>query len=112
MIRADDVPLDAGVDYSIVAHLTEDGMPTASVFVNDLRAGRFIAGLNVFHTAAAPRVDIRLQRTKSRYWGKVIRDVGNGENADTRLWRGKWDGPLEEVGWCVWGGGYSSSEVN
>jgi hypothetical protein len=48
-----------GLNASIVAHLTESGDPTATVFVNDtseVAAGE--ARLTVRHTAAAPAVDI------------------------------------------------------
>jgi hypothetical protein len=51
--------LPAGANASIVAHLSESGSPTLSVFVNDvstLPAGK--ARLTVRHTAAAPAVDV------------------------------------------------------
>ncbi|MDJ0923313.1 MAG: DUF4397 domain-containing protein [Acidimicrobiia bacterium] len=51
--------LPAGANASIVAHLDAAGMPTLSVFVNDLSeiaSGQ--ARLVVRHTAAAPAVDI------------------------------------------------------
>ena len=98
VIAADGVALAGGESYSIVAHLTEGGMPTASVFENDLYAGRYIAGLNVFHTAAAPRVDVKLQRTNKKHWKRSIRDIGNGEAADTLLWRGSWDASISPAG--------------
>jgi Domain of unknown function (DUF4397) len=51
--------LAAGVNVSVVAHLSESGEPTLSPFVNDTSAtgpgeGRII----VRHTAAAPAVDV------------------------------------------------------
>ena len=52
--------LPAGANASIVAHLTETGEPTLSVFVNDV--SEIAAGdtrLTVRHTAAAPAVDVR-----------------------------------------------------
>ncbi len=98
VIAADGVALEGGISYSIVAHLTETGMPTASVFENDLHAGRFIAGLNVFHTAAAPRVDVNLQRTNKKRWKRSIRNIGNGEAKDTLLWRGSWDASISPAG--------------
>jgi hypothetical protein len=54
------VALPAGVNASLVAHLTEDGAPTLSAFVNDvsaLRSGE--SRVVVRHTAAAPAVDVR-----------------------------------------------------
>lgn len=52
------IPLFAGENSTIIAHLTAAGVPTASKFVNNL--SRTPAGRNrvsVFHTAAAPAVD-------------------------------------------------------
>ncbi|MHA3704459.1 DUF4397 domain-containing protein [Jatrophihabitans sp. YIM 134969] len=52
--------LEAGQNVSLVAHLTADGKPTLTPFVNDtstIAAGK--AGLVVRHTAAAPAVDVR-----------------------------------------------------
>jgi hypothetical protein len=49
-----------GANISLVAHLTADGKPTLTPFVNDvskLSAGQ--ARLTVRHTAAAPAVDVR-----------------------------------------------------
>lgn len=98
VISAEGVALESGVSYSIVAHLSEALTPTASVFENDLHAGRFIAGLNVFHTAAAPRVDVNLQRTNNKRWKRSIRDIGNGEAQDTLLFRGSWDASISPAG--------------
>jgi hypothetical protein len=57
---SESVALPAGVDASLVAHLTEAGAPTLSTFVNDvsaLRPGE--SRVVVRHTAAAPAVDVR-----------------------------------------------------
>jgi hypothetical protein len=54
------VTLPAGANASGVAHLSADGTPTLTAFVNDtsaLAAGE--ARLTVRHTAAAPAVDVR-----------------------------------------------------
>ena len=59
-IEASGVEVPAGVNATIVAHLTEAGEPVLTVFVNDVdpvAAGE--ARLTVRHTAAAPAVDIR-----------------------------------------------------
>lgn len=63
-IEAAGVEVPAGANATIVAHLAEDGSPTASVFVNDmseLAAGN--ARVTVRHTAAAPAVDVRVNGT-------------------------------------------------
>ncbi|HEX6196341.1 MAG TPA: DUF4397 domain-containing protein [Jiangellaceae bacterium] len=63
-IEAAGVEVPAGANATIVAHLSEAGDPTASVFVNDvsqLEAGQ--ARVTVRHTAAAPAVDVRVNGT-------------------------------------------------
>ena len=54
-----DLPLDAGGNYTAVAHLDAEGSPTATLFTNDvsdIAAGQ--GRLTVRHTAAAPAVDV------------------------------------------------------
>jgi hypothetical protein len=54
------VRVPAGANITVVAHLTTDGAPVLTPFVNDVPdvpAGQ--AGLVVRHTAAAPAVDVR-----------------------------------------------------
>jgi hypothetical protein len=78
-----DVTFDAGKTYTVFAHLTADGAPTASVFENDVSSA--VAGytrLTVRHTAAAPAVDIKLFRG----WGRgrmvgLIEGLMNPEQA-------------------------------
>ncbi|WP_313557475.1 DUF4397 domain-containing protein [Miniimonas arenae] len=54
-----DLPLEAGTSYTAVAHLTEAGTPTATLFTNDTSATPAGQGrLTVRHVAAAPTVDI------------------------------------------------------
>jgi hypothetical protein len=98
VISAKGVSLASGSSYSIVAHLNEQFKPTASVFENDLWASRYVAGLNVFHAAAAPRVDVNLQRSNNKRWKRSIRNIGNGESKDTLLWRGGWDVSINPAG--------------
>ncbi|TQJ31829.1 DUF4397 domain-containing protein [Microbacterium sp. SLBN-146] len=51
--------LAAGTNYTAVAHLTADGSPTVTPFVNDTATTAAGEGrLTVRHTAAAPAVDI------------------------------------------------------
>lgn len=54
-----DLPLEAGMNYTAVAHLDADGKPTATLFTNDI--SQLAAGegrLTVRHVAAAPAVDV------------------------------------------------------
>ena len=54
-----DLPLEAGMNYTAVAHLDAAGTPTATLFTNDtatLAAGE--GRLTVRHVAAAPAVDV------------------------------------------------------
>jgi hypothetical protein len=58
--KADDVAVPAGANATIVAHLTPEGTPVLTPFVNDVSAvpaGQ--ARVTVRHTAAAPAVDVR-----------------------------------------------------
>jgi hypothetical protein len=59
-IQASDVEVPAGANATVVAHLTEEGDPTLTPYVNDtskVPAGE--ARLTVRHDAAAPAVDVR-----------------------------------------------------
>jgi hypothetical protein len=61
LIAAEDAEVPAGANISVVAHLSEQGQPTLTPFVNDVAsvpAGD--ARLVVRHTAAAPAVDARV----------------------------------------------------
>ena len=54
-----DLKLEAGGNYTAVAHLTENGDPTATLFRNDTsKTGAGKGRLTVRHTAAAPAVDV------------------------------------------------------
>ncbi len=58
--KADDVNVPAGVNATVVAHLTAEGTPVLTPFVNDVSmvpAGQ--ARVTVRHVAAAPAVDVR-----------------------------------------------------
>jgi hypothetical protein len=71
-----DATVEAGASYSIVAHLSADGAPTITAFVNDTtrtRAGE--GGIVVRHTAAAPAVDVYAGETK------VISSLENPDGA-------------------------------
>lgn len=67
-----DLPLEAGGNYTAVAHLTAAGDPSATLFSNDistLEAGQ--GRLTVRHVAAAPAVDVLAGGTA------VITDLSN-----------------------------------
>lgn len=54
-----DLELEANMSYTAVAHLAEDGTPSAALFTNDISQAEAGQGrLTVRHTAAAPEVDI------------------------------------------------------
>jgi hypothetical protein len=54
-----DLPLEGGMNYTAVAHLTADGEPNAALFTNDISNTAAGEGrLTVRHAAAAPEVDI------------------------------------------------------
>jgi hypothetical protein len=60
LLSADGVAVPAGANATVVAHLTADGQPALTPFVNDVSAvpaGQ--ARVTVRHTAAAPAVDVR-----------------------------------------------------
>ncbi|WP_432491859.1 DUF4397 domain-containing protein [Kineococcus gypseus] len=76
-ISADDVAVLAGANATVVAHLSAEGTPTLTPFVNDpgqLAAGQ--AGLTVRHVAAAPAVDVRAGGQP------VLRGLTNPNEAD------------------------------
>ncbi len=60
------IPIAAGTDNTIIAHLTEGGAPTASKFENDLMMMPGKSQLILHHTAAAPQVDIFARKTGGR----------------------------------------------
>jgi hypothetical protein len=57
------LPFEAGKIYTVIAHLTDAGAPTASLFSNDLGpTGPGNTRLIVHHTAWAPEVDVTVAR--------------------------------------------------
>ncbi|KQM82354.1 DUF4397 domain-containing protein [Agromyces sp. Leaf222] len=54
-----DLTIESGMNYTVVAHLTEAGDPTATLFTNDTATTAAGEGrLTVRHVAAAPAVDV------------------------------------------------------
>ncbi len=93
------VELMGGVNYSIVAHLTEDGSPTASLFENDVTpTGRGKARAIVNHTAAAPAVDISIRRDGPNSPGLDVFDFVNGDQATAEVRPGEWNVSIAPAG--------------
>lgn len=84
-------------NYSIVAHLTERGGLTASLFENDLddvnKRRAFVA---VHHTAKAPAVDVAL--TRHRNTALKIKKLENGEQEDGKVRSGTFNLTIAPAG--------------
>jgi len=94
-----DVMFEEGEDATVIAHLTEDGAPTASKFTNDLsRAGLLKSRLIVHHTAAAPTVDVMLQRSFLFRRALMIEDFSNGDQAAAEVLPGRWNVSIAPAG--------------
>jgi hypothetical protein len=77
--------LDGGVNYSVIAHLTEDGEPTVSVFVNSQSPTLpGYARVVLHHTAAAPPVQAKIGRLTESALDIVTGAIANvsGEGAE------------------------------
>ncbi|MGX5654985.1 DUF4397 domain-containing protein [Geodermatophilus nigrescens] len=60
LLSANDVAVPAGANATVVAHLTAEGQPALTPFVNDVSEVAAGQGrVTVRHTAAAPAVDVR-----------------------------------------------------
>jgi hypothetical protein len=93
------VPFEAGENATVIAHLTEDGTPTASKFVNDLsEIRRKKARVAVRHTAAAPTVDIKLRRIYHPRKQLLIKDLSNPNEAQAEIRAGKWMASIRPAG--------------
>ena len=81
VVLAASVPVDAETDAAAVAHLDEAGNPTLGLFANNIKSiERNRARVTVRHTAAAPEVAVRFQRS-GRRWQYLTKDIMNGEQA-------------------------------
>lgn len=75
-----DLSLEAGMTYTVVAHLTEAGDPTATLFANDTASTAAGQGrLTVRHVAAAPAVDVLAGGSA------VISDLTNPNESELEL---------------------------
>lgn len=100
------VAVTPGINASLVAHLTENGTPTLSVFVNDVSwtgpgQGRFI----LHHTAQAPAVDIRAYRGDGNGKSPAVQVPGfaNGARIPAEFRPGEWQVTLSVEGNVVFG---------
>jgi len=88
-VIAGDFTFAAGATYTVIAHLTADGAPTASQFTNDVSyPGRGVTRVSLAHTAFAPQVDIYL---KSNHVSQILEDVPNGAFAALPLRPGRYN---------------------
>lgn len=79
------VPIEAGENVTIIAHLTEEGLPTAAKFVNDVTpSAEGTARVIAHHTAAAPAVDINVAFGFPRQ-NATIPNASNGAQAAAEL---------------------------
>ncbi len=90
------IPLAAGEDVAIIAHLTADGAPTASKYTLDLSPTvNNKARVSVFHTAAAPAVDAYLSAPGGfGNFGQtafLLRQFVNNEQVTVSAPAGAWD---------------------
>jgi hypothetical protein len=98
----------AGSTYHVVAHLTDSGAPTASLFdVSSylMPTGKGSSRLVVAHTAWAPAVDAVITRDPFNAGSPTYRitDFANGEQAGVSVKPGTWFGSLEYMGSTVFG---------
>jgi len=87
------VPIMAGENVTIIAHLTEDSAPTASKFVNDTSpTGNAKSRVILHHCAAAPVVDAMLMRGNPDLTpiNNTIGQFKNGDKAAWDTWNGPW----------------------
>jgi hypothetical protein len=76
------VPFFAGENSTVIAHLTANGAPTASKFVNNFSRSGPLSRVQVHHTAAAPAVDVYASPI-SRVIRPIFRNVPNGVQGTT-----------------------------
>lgn len=88
-VIAGDFTFDAGATYTVIAHLTAAGAPTASQFTNDVSyTGRGKTRVSLSHAAFAPEVDVYL---KSNHVSQILEDVPNGAFAALSLRPGRYN---------------------
>jgi hypothetical protein len=68
---------------TLIAHLDENGAPTASKFVNDLSPSTLGSRILFHHAAAAPEVDIKTRGLRGDRGLQVFPGVMNGQQGGT-----------------------------
>jgi hypothetical protein len=95
------IPFSAGETATVIAHLTEAGVATASKFANDVsRTGAGRARLVAHHTAAAPAVDVFVSRDLYDPTAPTVSVPGftNGQQAAAPVQPGEWQAALKLAG--------------
>ncbi|MCS6941115.1 MAG: DUF4397 domain-containing protein [Roseiflexaceae bacterium] len=82
-----DVPFKAGESATVIAHLSADGKPTASKFVNDLSPAKGAGNGPVIarHTAAVPAVDLLVRQNRKSPIIATLPNLKNGEQVRAEL---------------------------
>jgi hypothetical protein len=94
-----DLMFEGGKTYSVVAHLTAGGSPTATLFEEDLSGIKSPRGrIIVHHTAAAPEVDIRLMRGASMKSLLKLEGLANPQSAAVDVLPGMWNVSIAPAG--------------
>jgi hypothetical protein len=92
-VIAGDFTFAESTTYTVIAHLTAAGAPTASQFTNDVSfTGRGKTRVSLAHTAFAPEVDIYLN---SKQASQTLEDVPNGAFAALSLRPGRYNASLK-----------------
>jgi hypothetical protein len=85
------VPFADGENVTVIAYLDEMGSPTAGKFDNDFsRTDPGTARIMLHHTAAAPMVDVAVNRDMDAMFSAAIQDFANGDQVVTSLRPGEW----------------------
>ncbi|MEX2425950.1 MAG: DUF4397 domain-containing protein [Thermomicrobiaceae bacterium] len=85
--------VQAGVNASVIAHLTEDGTPSLAVFGNDVTTiGAGETRLTVRHAAAAPAVDAWIDGSVT------VENLANGEEASLDVPAGTYNVAVSATG--------------
>lgn len=92
-----DVVLDVTVPFmddenvTVIAYLDDMGAPTAGKFDNDFSETEpGMARIMLHHTAAAPMVDVAVNRDMDAMFSAAIEDFANGDQVVTSLRPGEW----------------------
>ena len=85
------VPFMDGENVTVIAYLDGMGNPTAGKFDNDFsRTDPGTARIMLHHTAAAPVVDVAVNREMDAMFSPAIEGFANGDQVVTSLRPGEW----------------------